>query len=73
MPYQTKAFAHIFSHQFLIMLTQKLEKEDGLQVVIHSGDATMFKKLKARIPQINAAMKKFNMRTKNTKGGSDHL
>jgi hypothetical protein len=49
MPYQTKAFVHILSHQFLIMLTQKLEKEDGLQVVIRSGDATVFKKLKAGI------------------------
>jgi hypothetical protein len=57
MPYQTKAFAHILPHQFLIMLTQKLEKEDGLQVVLRSGDATMFKKLKAGIPQIDAAMK----------------
>jgi hypothetical protein len=39
-PYQTKAFAHILSQQFLIMLSQKPEKEQGLQVVIHSGDAT---------------------------------
>ncbi|KXN88312.1 hypothetical protein AN958_07515 [Leucoagaricus sp. SymC.cos] len=62
MPYQTKAFAHILPQEFIVILKDKPNEEDEMNIVISRGDTEQLKDLKAGISQFSAAVRVFLQR-----------